>query len=83
MFVASDSCREFLQQTYLDNFNPVEDYHPGKFWHRYRSLEHVQGWSQLITRFLPDVLERVARMDPQTINIGSEIDLDTNPLRPR
>jgi hypothetical protein len=74
---------ESARQIYLDNFNPNKKFVPGDLWHRYRTVQDVEGWLDIITRYLPDVLERVARMDPRTIYLGVEIDLDDNPLRPR
>jgi len=71
------------RRQYLENFDPNERYMTGNLWHRYQSPSHLKGWLELMAQFLPDVLQRVARMDPQTIYIGAEIDLDTNPLSVR
>jgi hypothetical protein len=72
---------EVTSETYLENFNPNFTYHPGNLWLRYQSLEHVRGWLDVITALLPEVLERVARMDPGTIYLGALIDLNADPLR--
>jgi hypothetical protein len=74
---------EVTSETYLENFNPNFTYHPGNLWLRYQSLEHVRGWLDVITALLPEVLERVARMDPGTIYLGALIDLNADPLRQR
>jgi len=72
---------QFSRDMYLENFNSNFPYHPGNLWLRYQSLEHVRGWSDVITVVLPRVLERAARMDPGTIYVGAHIDLNTDPLR--
>jgi len=74
---------DFLRETYLENFDPNFTFRPGNLWLRYQSLEHVRGWSDVITAVLPEVLERAARMDPGTIYIGAVIDLTADPLSAR
>jgi hypothetical protein len=73
---------EFLRDTYLQWFEPLSTFSPGDLWLRYRSLDDVRGWLQLISGILPSVLERAKRLDPQVIYMGSEIDLAADPLRP-
>lgn len=74
---------DFLRETYLENFEPNFTFRPGNLWLRYQSLEHVRGWSEVITAFLPEVLDRAARMDPGTIYLGAVIDLTADPLSAR
>lgn len=73
---------EFLRDTYLESFEPQGMFSPGNLWLRYRTLDDVRGWLQLISGILPSVLARAKRLDPQVIYMGSEIDLDADPLRP-
>jgi hypothetical protein len=73
---------EFLRDTYLESFEPQGVFSPGNLWLRYRTLDDVRGWLQLISGILPSVLARAKHLDPQVIYMGSEIDLDADPLRP-
>jgi len=77
------SYQESLRDTYLQSFAPQRTFTPGDFWFRYRTLEHVRGWLRLVLSLLPSVLDRAKRLDPHMIYLGSEIDLDAEPLRPR
>jgi len=73
---------ESLRDTYLQSFVPQRTVAPGDFWLRYRTLDHIRGWLPLISGMLPSVLDRAKRLDPHVIYLGSQIDLDANPLRP-
>lgn len=71
-----------LRQVYLSDFEPNEKSRPGDLWLRYRTTHDISGWLELISRVLPSVLDRVARMDLHTLYMGRRIDLDADPLRP-
>jgi hypothetical protein len=73
---------EFLRDTYLQWFEPLSTFSPGDLWLRYRSLDDVRGWLQLLSGILSALLARAKRLDPHVIYMGSEIDLDASPLRP-
>jgi len=73
---------EFLRDTYLESFEPQGDFSPGNLWLRYRTLDDLRGWLQLISGILPSVLDRAKRLDPHVIYMGSAIDLEADPLRP-
>jgi hypothetical protein len=51
-------------------------------WLRYRTLDHIRGWLRLISGMLPSILGRARRLDPHVLYLGSEIDLNADPLRP-
>lgn len=76
------SYREDLRDIYLQSFEPQGTFTPGNLWLRYRNLDDVRGWLRLIAGMLPSVLDRAKRLDPHVIYMGSEIDLDADPLRP-
>jgi hypothetical protein len=73
---------ESLRETYLQFFDRQETFQPGDLWLRFRTLDHVRGWLRLIAGMLPSVLCRAKRLDPHVLYLGSEIDLDADPLRP-
>lgn len=74
---------ESLRETYLESFAPQGRFTPGNLWLRYHTLDHVRDWAQLISGLMPSVLVRAKRMDPHVLYMGSEIDLDADPLRSR
>jgi len=73
---------ESLRETYLQFFDRQETFPPGDLWLRYRTLDHVRGWLRLIAGMLSSVLGRARRLDPHVLYLGSEIDLNEDPLRP-
>ena len=73
---------ESLRDTYSGWFEPQGKPSPGDLWLRYRALDDVRGWLQLISGILPSMSARAKRLDPHVIYMGSEIDLDADPLRP-
>jgi hypothetical protein len=74
---------ESLRETYLQFFKPQGRYTPGDLWLRFHTLDHVRGWAQLIAALMPAVLGRAERLDPHVLYMGTEIDLDADPLSPK
>lgn len=66
----------------MRDFDPNEKSRPGDVWLRYRTTADIASWLELISRVLPSVLDRVARMDLLTVCMGRKIDLNADPLRP-
>jgi len=66
-----DTYPEFLRHQYLSYFEPQQGFDAVKSWMRYRTLAHVDGWSEILGSLLPQLDKRArSSLRPDQLYLG-------------